>query len=791
MMLKPAVKTKSTGDLSLAALQDLDARVQARTRELAKVNEALQAEITERKRAEDALRLMVEGTASVTGDDFFRSLVYNLAFALQVRYAFVSEYVEGSTTRVRTLAFWKAADFGDNFEYGLDGTPCESVLGGDLCYYPRGVQELFPRDVDLVSLGAQSYLGVPLFHSGGEVIGHLAVLDDKAMEDEQRRKSMLKIFAARAGAELERKRAETALRLIVEGTSSVTGDEFFHSLVSNLAQALQVRYAFVSEYVPGFKNRVRTLAFWTGKVFGDNFEYGLTGTPCESVLGGHLCYYPREVQQLFPLDLDLVALGAQSYLGVPLFDSHGEVIGHLAVLDDKAMGDEARRKSILKIFAARAGAEMERQYAQFILTKRALELETVAHVSTAASTILNADRLLQEVVDLTQASFGLYHAHSYLLDDSKQTLELTVGAGEVGQVMVAEGRRIPLNKEQSLVARAARTRQGVIVNDVHADPGFLSHPLLPDTRAELAVPMLVGENVIGVFDVQATTVNQFTAEDVKIQTTLAAQIAVALRNAHLYAEQISIVERLRELDHLKSTFLANMSHELRTPLNSIIGFTEIMIDGLNGPLNDRMERDLDIVYKNGQHLLNLINDVLDMAKIEAGKMKLNLERIDLREVLDEVLAIAGPLARDKELALAIDADPALELHLSADRIRLRQVLLNLVSNAIKFTEQGRVTLQTSRVNGTVRVAVSDTGLGIPPEQLKSIFEAFSQVDTTATRKVGGTGLGLTISRRLVEMHGGTLWAESTGFPGEGTRFFMDLPASHARPALASTDNDNG
>jgi signal transduction histidine kinase len=773
------IMIRLNGDFT--ATQDLSRTEHAgRPRELARVNAALQAEITERKRAEDALRLLVEGTAAVTGDDFFHSLVYNLAFALQVDYAFVSEYVDGSTTRVRTLAFWKSTDFGDNFEYGLDGTPCERVLGGEMCYYPREIQALFPRDLDLVALSAQSYLGVPLFHSGGEVIGHLAVLDSRPMEEEQRRKAILKIFATRAGAELERKRAETALRLIVEGTATVTGNEFFHSLVHNLASALQVPYAFVSEYVPGFKNRVRTLAFWKNKDFGDNFEYALPGTPCEDVLGGQMCYYPREIQQLFPLDLDLVALGAQSYLGVPLFDAAGNVIGHLAVLDDKAMGDEQRRKSILKIFAARAGAEMERQATQSILAKRAVELETVARVSTAASTILHADRLLQEVVDLTKTNFALYHVHLYLLDEAQQTLRLTTGAGEVGRRMVAEGRIIPLAKEQSLVARAARTRQGVIINDVQNEPGFLPHPLLPHTRAELAVPMIVGDQLVGVLDVQADQINRFTQEDAHIQTTLAGQIAVALRNAQLYAEQIGIVARLRELDQLKSSFVANMSHELRTPLNSIIGFTEIMLDGLNGNLNERMERDLNIVHKNGQHLLNLINDVLDMAKIEAGKMKLNPEQFDLREVLDDVAAIASPLARDKALALSVEVAPELllwpaGLDIVADRTRLRQVLLNLVSNAIKFTERGEVQVSVLRQNNTFTLQVRDTGLGIPAAQLKTIFEAFNQVDTSATRKVGGTGLGLTISRHLIEMHGGRLWAESRGVAGEGSQFFIELP----------------
>lgn len=185
----------------------------------------------------------------------------------------------------------------------------------------------------------------------------------------------------------------------------------------------------------------------------------------------------------------------------------------------------------------------QRKHDEETLAKRATELELAARVSTAAATIIDSDRLLQEVVDLTKQSFGLYHAHIYLLNEAGDTLQLRSGAGEVGRKMVAEGRFIPLNREQSLVARAARTRAGVIVNDVHGDPDFLPHPLLPETRSELAVPMIVGDKVIGVFDVQSDLVDHFTDEDVRIQTTLAAQVAVAIQNASTYSRAQQQAER--------------------------------------------------------------------------------------------------------------------------------------------------------------------------------------------------------------------------------------------------------
>ncbi len=217
-----------------------------------------------------------------------------------------------------------------------------------------------------------------------------------------------------------------------------------------------------------------------------------------------------------------------------------------------------------------------------------------------------------------------------------------------------------------------------------------------------------------------------------------------------------------------------MSHELRTPLNSILGFSDVILDGLDGPLTDTMENDLKLISRNGQHLLSLINDVLDMAKITAGKMNLNVERFNLPEVLADVVNIASPLARDKSLALQLDVPDTLEI--DADRTRLRQVMINLVGNAIKFTETGGVTLTTVQQNGCIQIHVRDTGIGVSPEQAQLIFEEFSQVDSSTTRKTGGTGLGLPISRKLIELHGGQLWVESTGVRGEGSTFIVELPA---------------
>ncbi|MFZ5921172.1 MAG: GAF domain-containing protein [Chloroflexota bacterium] len=408
--------------------------------------------------------------------------------------------------------------------------------------------------------------------------------------------------------------------------------------------------------------------------------------------------------------------------------------------------------------------------------QRRSELETVAAVSSTASTVLDPDRLLQAVVDLAKERFALYHAHIYLVNDPEEILILASGAGEVGREMVAQGHTIPMNSEKSLVARAARGPETVIANDVAGSPDFLPNPLLPETRSEMAIPMIVGETVLGVFDVQSRLPGGFSDEDADIYSTLASQVAIALQNARLYEEQAATVTQLRDLDRLKSSFLANMSHELRTPLNSILGFTDVMLEGLDGDLTDYMDNDLRLIQKNGQHLLHLINDVLDMAKIESGRMNLHPEKFKIHQILDEVTSITSTLASEKNLSLSIDEASDREIEIYADSTRLRQVMINLVNNAIKFTEKGHILLSAGPMDGSrVMITVKDSGIGIPPDKLDAVFQEFTQVDTSTTRKVGGTGLGLPISRRLVEMHGGRLWAESAGIEGKGSTFYVELP----------------
>jgi PAS domain S-box-containing protein len=301
--------------------------------------------------------------------------------------------------------------------------------------------------------------------------------------------------------------------------------------------------------------------------------------------------------------------------------------------------------------------------------------------------------------------------------------------------------------------------------------------LSEDREGKLVIPLQVQDEVIGVIELEnADDDGPWRDEDRALANAIAHELAITLQDARSYQLTQQALEEMREADRLKSQFLANMSHELRTPLNSIIGFSRVILKGIDGPITDPQEQDLNAIYNAGQHLLGLINNILDISKIEAGKMELAFTDVDLSEIIRGVMATAVGLVKDKPIELITDIPEQLPF-VHADNIRIRQVLLNLVSNAAKFTEEGHIgisarTIQRANRNEVV-IAIFDTGPGIDQEDQERIFEPFSQVDASPTRKTGGTGLGLSISRHLVELHGGVIWVES--IPEEGSTFAFTLP----------------
>ena len=527
-----------------------------------------------------------------------------------------------------------------------------------------------------------------------------------------------------------------------------------------------------------------------------NTEYALANYPTiENLIHNNDAVIIEDVSNDSQLDGDLRELYSQrfeakSILFVPLIVGEQQM-GYLqAIYQDPIPFPEAEVR-LLTGLAGQAAAASERvrlleQTRDALLVQERLssELRTVSEVGTITSTIMDVEELLQTVVDLTKTRFGLYHTHIYLMHENGRTLSLRAGADEVGRLMTLEEHAISIHAN-AIVARTARSREATVVNDTRTSEAFLPHPLLPHTRAELAVPMIVADNLVGVLDVQSDVANRFTEQEILTMRTLASQIAVAVQNAEQYAEQVTIAEKLRDVDKLKSEFLASMSHELRTPLNSIIGFADVLLEGLDGELNERMEQDVRLIRDSGDHLRNLIGDILDMSKIEAGRMELRYEDVDMRRMANDIVAAATPLAQEKNLEMFLNLAEDVSI-INADRTRIRQVLTNIVGNAIKFTEKGHVSLGMEMQDTDVLISVQDTGIGIKPENIAIVFEQFRQVDGALNRKVGGTGLGMPISKNLVELHGGRIWIEST--VGVGTTFWFTIPV-HPQYASANLQQE--
>jgi two-component system sensor histidine kinase/response regulator len=403
---------------------------------------------------------------------------------------------------------------------------------------------------------------------------------------------------------------------------------------------------------------------------------------------------------------------------------------------------------------------------------RTRDLNIASDVSRQVTRVLDLNVLLPQLVERTKEGFHLYYASVYIYDPQAEELLLAAGTGEEGRRLKEEAKSFHMSARPSLVAQASRERRAQIINDTEKSTDYFNNLHLPYTRAEADFPMVVGDELVGVLDLQSESIGRFQPSDIQIFTSLAEQIAIAVRNAQLYHEQEQVAEQLRQVDQMKMQFLSSMSHELRTPLNAIINFTEMVAVGMMGPVNEDQQDLLNQSLEGSKHLLHLINDVLDISKIQAGKLTLFVEPdVNLYQELESVIGMVQPLLKSKPLQLVKDIDQDLPT-ITGDKRRIRQVLLNLLSNAIKFTPAGTITLSVKQQDHQVLFAVIDTGPGISAEAQAAIFEPFVQTPD-GLKQAEGTGLGLPISRSLVQAHNGTLWVESQ--PGDGAAFYFSLP----------------
>lgn len=596
----------------------------------------------------------------------------------------------------------------------------------------------------------------------------------------------------------DRKQREEALQLIVEGTAAKTGKEFFHDCVRYLAQVLKVRYAIVTELV-GTKNskppsspdsKVRPLAFWTGENWTSEIEYDFVNTPCETVLTGTICFYPDSIPEHFPEDKYLISLGVVSYLGIPIFDSIGKVLGHLAVLDIKPMDRDPGRELILRIFAARAGAELERQQAEEIIHKRSITDNMLSSISRAF-----LDRDIDTAINFTLQVIGEFtnSDRSYIIRYCETQNNMTnthEWCAKNIDPLIDKMQAIPL---QFYPWINQQVRQGNIVQI----PCIAELP--PEARQEktefehqsikslINLPINYQGKVVGLIGLDTIRYSKtWTDEDINLLKLVGEIIAIGIARSQAEIAQQQAAQTAFAANRAKSEFLANMSHELRTPLTAILGLSEVLRDEIFGPLTAKQHQKLATIEQSGQHLLELINDILDLAKIESGKLELQLAPTDIQGLCEGSLAFVRQQAHQKQIKLTSHIPPRIG-KVVVDERRIRQVLINLLSNAVKFTPEGGevwIEVQIDREHEVIHFSIVDTGIGIASEDINKLFQPFIQLDSSFTRRYKGTGLGLALVRQVVELHGGSVALESE--ISQGSRFTVSLPWKPETISLSST-----
>jgi GAF domain-containing protein/DNA-binding response OmpR family regulator len=477
--------------------------------------------------------------------------------------------------------------------------------------------------------------------------------------------------------------------------------------------------------------------------------------------------------------------GYRAALGVPLL-REGKVTGVMFIAKDEPQPYTPKQIELATTFADQAVIAIENvrlfdevQARTSELDRSIKELQALGEVSQAVNSTLDLGKVLETIVAKAVELSGTDAGAIYVFSHRRQEFRLRATYGMTEETVQAI-REAAAHVADTAVGESVNQRQPLQVPDLLDQPQSPVHDIIVKAgyRGLLIVPLLRPDRAIGALVVRRKQPGLFPERTVRLLMTFAEQSVLAIQNARLFSE---IEEKSRELElasRHKSQFLANMSHELRTPLNAIIGITEMLREEAEEPAFESFLEPLERVHRAGKHLLHLINDVLDLSKIEAGRVELHEESFDLAVLAHEVIVTAQPLAEKNRnrLKLESDLDQAL---MHGDQLRLRQVLLNLLSNACKFTDNGTVTLAVSAASQGglpgFQIGIADTGIGMTPEQVAKLFSEFTQADSSTTRKYGGTGLGLAISKRLVEMMGGTISVESAA--GKGSIFSVWLPTT--------------
>jgi len=652
--------------------------------------------------------------------------------------------------------------------------------------------------------GFRAVLSVPMLR-GGQAIGSLSVGRAVPGAFSERQIALLKTFADQAVIAIENVRlfqelearndelleslghqsATVEILRVISG-SPTDVQPVFDTIAKNAARLCEAQFCFVFRF--------------DGELLHFMAHQGVTAEGVEAVRRGYPMAPSRgSAAARAVLDRSVVEIpdvlvepdfafggaarvaGYRSGVGVPMLRD-GLPIGSISVARSQPGHFSGRQIALLKTFAdqaviaienVRLFKELEARTGE--LSRSVEQLTALSDISRAVSSTLDVDTVLDTIVSHASQLAGGAGCAIYEYDESAEQFELRATHGyDAGFVEAL--RAAPLRKGEGLMGRATEIGEPIQVPDITQPGAYRSS--IRDTvmrfgyRALLSVPLLREEQIIGSLSLTRKEPGEYSPEMIEVLKTFATQSALAIQNARLFREIADKSRQLEVASRHKSEFLANMSHELRTPLNAIIGFSEVLNERMFGELNDKQEEYLKDIHASGQHLLSLINDILDLSKIEAGRMELELTDFDLPAAVDNAVTLVRERASRKGVTVRIAIGDQVGT-MRGDERKIRQVLLNLLSNAIKFTpEGGRIEVGAALGNGAVEVSVSDTGVGIAPEDLEAVFEEFRQVGASAAKQEG-TGLGLALSRKFIELHGGTIRVASE--VGAGSTFTFRLP----------------
>ena len=660
-------------------------------------------------------------------------------------------------------------------------------------------------------LGVRSLSGVPMLRDGGAV-GAIVVTRREPGRLAAAQMSLLKTFADQAVIAIENVRLFTELQqnnhALTQAHSQITEALEQQTATSEI---LRVISRSQTDVQPVLDTIVRNAVRLCNGLFSALLQFD--GELIHSV--AHHNYTPEaleELHHLFParptrdlwvgraiLDRAVIhipdveaepeyqhqtlsrAIGYRSGLFVPML-REGAPIGVIFVARAEPGAFSGSELDLVKTFAdqaviavenVRLFKELEARTGE--LTRSVEKLTALGEVSRAVSSTLDVETVLDTIVSRASQLAGGAGCAIFEYDAGAERFELRATHNYDADFVEAL-QATPLRKGEGLMGRAAEMREPVQVPDITEAGAYQSG--VRDTllrfgyRALLAVPLLRENQIIGSLSFTRKAPGEFPPEVIEVLKTFTTQSALAIQNARLFREIADKSAQLEAASRHKSEFLANMSHELRTPLNAIIGFSEVLTERMFGELNEKQDEYLKDIHASGQHLLSLINDILDLSKIEAGRMELERSEFDLPSAIEGALILVRERASRREIRLGSAIDERLGA-IDGDERKVKQVLLNLLSNALKFTpEGGRIDVRVRLVDHLAEVSVADTGIGIAPADQDAVFEEFRQVGT-ADKKAEGTGLGLALSRKFIELHGGKIWVESQ--LGTGSTFTFTLP----------------